>query len=118
MARWLCLGGTGGQAEIFLFGWTGDFGDPANFLNIHFGQFNAQFGFNDAKLFNLLTRADQETDVDRRAALYQQASVDVMKLLPMVPYVHTTVAIGLRKNVSGYVTSPVELEKFASVVVK
>ena len=72
-------GVNGGQAEVFLFGWTGDFGDPANFLNVHFGQFNSQFGFNNAKLFNLLTRADQETDVDRRAALYQQASVAVMK---------------------------------------
>jgi hypothetical protein len=31
--------------------------------------------------------------------------------------VHTTVAVGLRKNVKGYVMSPVELEKWDSVVV-
>jgi peptide/nickel transport system substrate-binding protein len=110
-------GVTGGLAEIFLFGWTGDFGDPANFLNVHFGQFNAQFGFNDPKLFNLLTQADQETDIDKRVGLYQAASVAVMQKLPMVPYVHTTVAVGLRKNVTGYKMSPVELEKFDSVVV-
>ena len=31
----------------------------------------------------------------------------------MVPYVHTTVALGFKKNVKGYITSPVELESFA-----
>lgn len=110
-------GVTGGQAEVFLFGWTGDFGDPANFLNVHFGQFNSQFGFNNKKLFDLLTRADQETDIDARTQLYQQASVLVMQLLPMAPYVHTTVAVGLRKNVTGYRMSPVELESYSTVVV-
>ena len=110
-------GVNGGQAEVFLFGWTGDFGDPANFLNVHFGQFNSQFGFNNKKLFDLLTRADQETDIEARTQLYKQASILVMQLLPMAPYVHTTVAVGLRKNVVGYKMSPVELESYASVVV-
>ena len=41
-----------------------------------------------------------------------------MKTLPMVPYVHTTVAVGARKNVIGYRTSPVELEQYSSVVVQ
>jgi peptide/nickel transport system substrate-binding protein len=107
----------GGKAALYLFGWTGDFGDPANFLNVHFGTSTDQFGFNDPKLFNLLTKADQETDNAKRIALYQAASIYVMQRLPMVPYVHTTVAVGLRKNVTGYVMSPVELEKWDSVIV-
>ena len=77
-----------GKAELYLLGWTGDFGDPANFLNVHFGAPNDQFGFNNPALFNLLTRADSETNLAKRAALYQQASHQVMKYLPMVPYVH------------------------------
>ncbi len=107
----------GGQAALYLFGWTGDFGDPANFMNVHFGQETSQFGFNDPKLFTLLTNADQETDNAKRVRLYQQASIYVMQRLPMVPYVHTTVALGFKKNVKGYVTSPVELESFATVIV-
>ena len=78
-----------GKAELYLLGWTGDFGDPANFLNVHFGAPNDQFGFNNPALFNLLTRADSETNLAKRAALYQQASIMVMKYLPMVPYVHS-----------------------------
>ena len=36
---------------------------------------------------------------------------------PMVPYVHTTVGLGFKKNVMGYITSPVELESYATVTV-
>jgi len=107
----------GGKAALFLFGWTGDFGDPANFLNVHFGSQTDQFGFNNPALFSLLAKADQETDIAKRTALYQQASVNVMQLLPMVPYVHSTVPVGLRKNVTGYKMSPVELEPYSTVVV-
>ena len=107
----------GGKAALYLYGWTGDFGDPANFLNVHFGAQTGQFGFDDPKLFNLLTKADQETDIPTRIKLYQQASVYVMQTLPMVPYVHTTVGLGFKKNVTGYATSPVELESYATVTV-
>ena len=107
----------GGQAALYLFGWTGDFGDPANFLNVHFGAATDQFGFDDAKLFTLLGKADAETNIPTRVKLYQQASVYVMQQLPMVPYVHTTVGLGFKKNVTGYITSPVELESYATVTV-
>jgi peptide/nickel transport system substrate-binding protein len=104
-----------GKAELYLLGWTGDFGDPSNFLNVHFGAVNDQFGFNNPALFNLLTRADSEPNLAKRAALYQQASVMVMKYLPMVPYVHTRPALAFQKRVLGYIPSPVSLEPFAPV---
>jgi peptide/nickel transport system substrate-binding protein len=105
----------GGKAELYLLGWTGDFGDPANFLNVHFGQFNKQFGFNNKALFTLLQKADSETNLAKRKALYQQASIMVMKFLPMVPYVHSSPALAFRKNVNGYKPSPVSLEPFSTV---
>lgn len=106
-----------GKAALYLFGWTGDFVDPANFLNVHFGAKGTLFGFNNPKIFTLLTQADEETNADKRAGLYQKASVEVMKFLPMVPYANSKPALGFKKNVTGYVTSPVELESFATVVV-
>ena len=48
-------------------------------------------------------------------ALYQAASIQVMKFLPMVPYANASPALGFKKSVKGYVTSPVEIEYFAPV---
>jgi len=108
-------GAQSGQYPVFLLGWTGDFGDPANFLNVHFGAYSDLFGFTNKPLFSLLTKADEESNLAKRAMLYQQASVTVMKYLPMVPYVHSQPALAFKKNVKGYQASPVSLESFATV---
>jgi peptide/nickel transport system substrate-binding protein len=104
-----------GKAQVYLLGWTGDFGDPANFDNVHFGAFNPQFGFHNTKLFTMLSQADAETNIAKRNKDYQQAEVYIMKFLPMVPYVHTKPALAFQKNVKGYIPSPVSLESFATV---
>jgi peptide/nickel transport system substrate-binding protein len=104
-----------GKAELYLLGWTGDFGDPANFLNVHFGAVNPQFGFNNPSLFKLLQQADSETNLAKRAELYQKASIQVMTYLPMIPYVHSMPALAFQKSVLGYKPSPVSLEPFSIV---
>jgi peptide/nickel transport system substrate-binding protein len=104
-----------GKAQIYLLGWTGDFGDPANFDNVHFGAFNPQFGFHNTRLFTMLQTADSETNLAKRTKDYQNAEIFIMKLLPMVPYVHSKPALAFQKNVDGYVPSPVSLESFATV---
>jgi peptide/nickel transport system substrate-binding protein len=104
-----------GEAQVFLLGWTGDFGDPANFDNVHFGQHNDQFGFTNQKLFSMLQKADSETNIAKRIKEYQAIEIYLMKYLPVVPYVHTKPALAFRKNVKGYIPSPVSLESFATV---
>lgn len=101
-----------GGAQLFLLGWTGSYGDPGNFLNVHFGVKKQQFGFDNPSLFALLAKADAETDPTRRTALYQAASIAVMKFLPVVPYVHSTPALAFRSNVKGFIASPVGLDPF------
>jgi peptide/nickel transport system substrate-binding protein len=96
-----------GKAQLFLYGWIADFGDPANFLNVHFGTHTDQFGFNNPSLFAELARADAESNAKKRTALYQQASIDVMKFLPVIPYVWAGSAIALDKSVKGYVVGPI-----------
>jgi len=96
-----------GKDQLFLFGWIADFGDPADFLNVHFGRQTAQFGFNNPSLFALLAKADAETDYEKRIALYQQASVAVMKFVPVVPYVWASSAVAVDANVKGYVPGPI-----------
>jgi peptide/nickel transport system substrate-binding protein len=108
-----------GKDQVYLFGWIADFADPADFLNVHFGAKNAQFGFDNPALFSLLEKADAEPNYEKRVALYQQAGVDVMKTLPVVPYVWASSAVAVKSNVKGYITGPIGPvnEPFAHVTV-
>ena len=105
----------GRAGDINLVGWTGDYGDPDNFLGVFFGHPTTQFGFQDRSLFDLLDRASSETRRAERARLYQEANRRIMSLLPGVPLVHSREALALRANVQGYISSPVLLESFADV---
>jgi peptide/nickel transport system substrate-binding protein len=107
--------GTAGQ--LYLFGWNGDFGDPDNFLGVLFGSKTKQFGYNNPALFRVLARAETSTAKSVRTRLYQQANRMLMRSLPAVPYVHGESAIGLRKDVQGYIPSPVILDSFSLVSV-
>jgi peptide/nickel transport system substrate-binding protein len=98
---------TGGY-QLFLFGWIADFPDPANFLNVHFGSVLQQFSFNNPSLFTQLQRADAESNADKRIGLYQRASNQVMRLLPVVPYVWASNgSLAFQKNVQGYKPGPI-----------
>jgi peptide/nickel transport system substrate-binding protein len=105
----------GTAGNLYLYGWTGDFGDPDDFLGVFFQTKEKQWGFNAPALFSLLNKAEAATAKSVRTKLYQQANQRVMKLLPGVPYVHTEPALGFRKDVEGYVPSPVLLDSFATV---
>jgi peptide/nickel transport system substrate-binding protein len=105
----------GGQAPVYLFGWTGDFGDADNFVGVFFQAFSEQWGFRNQEIFTTLTNAERETDPAARVQLYQQANEQIMDFLPGVPYAHTGPFLVLTKNVQGYVPSPVTTELFATV---
>ena len=75
-----------------------------------------QWGFNNPAIFNILTKARDETTLAKRIALYKQANNMIMNFLPGVPYVHTSPALAFQKNVKGYVPSPVDIQFFSSGV--
>ena len=104
-----------GKAQVYLYGWTGDFGDPDDFDGVFFRTPQKQWGFNNPAIFNLLTKARDESNLNKRIALYKQANNMLMKFLPGVPYVHTSPALAFDKNVHGYVPSPVDIQYFSSV---
>ena len=105
----------GRAGHVNLVGWTGDWPDPDNFLGTFFQQSTTQFGFEDARLFALLDRAERERDAATRTTLYEEASRRVMEQLPAVPLVYAREAVALRRSVEGYVTSPLRLEPFSLV---
>jgi peptide/nickel transport system substrate-binding protein len=106
-----------GGAQMYLLGWTGDFGDPDNFVGTFFRTPQPSWGFNNPEIFSALEKARIETDLDKRTAAYQDANKKIMDFLPGVPYVHTQPSLAFNKNVKGYVPSPVSLESFATVTV-
>lgn len=106
-----------GQAQLYLLGWTGDYGDPDNFIGTFFRTPQDAWGFSNPALFDLLEKARQETNLTKRIAMYQDANRQIMKFLPGVPYVHSTPALAFQKRVQGYIPSPVSLEPFSIVSV-
>ncbi|MGH3091956.1 MAG: ABC transporter substrate-binding protein [Gaiellaceae bacterium] len=107
-----------GRCPLYLLGWTGDFGDPDNFVGTFFQTPQKAWGFENQEIFDILAEAEGETDLEAREGLYQEANRLIMDFLPGVPYVHTSPALAFAANIQGYVPSPVSLESFATVTIE
>jgi peptide/nickel transport system substrate-binding protein len=107
---------SGDAGNLNMIGWSGDYGDPDNFLGVFFKGDSPQFGFNNAKLTALLTKAVQEPNFQKRVALYQQANIMIMgDIVPGMPYAHSVPALGMQRAVKGYVASPIGTDWFSPV---
>ena len=107
---------SGDAGNINLIGWTGDYGDPDDFLGVFFQGNNPQFGFQSAPLTALLNKAEQETNMKTRIKEYQQANEMIMRdIVPGVPYANSIPALGFQKAVGGYIASPIGTDPFAQV---
>ena len=104
-----------GAAQMYLIGWTGDFGDPDNFVGTFFRTKQPAFGPIDPTIYTDLEAARTESDEQARTAAYQAANRKIMEFLPGVPYVHTSPRLVLAKGITGFVPSPVSIEDFAPV---
>ena len=106
----------GNAGQLNMIGWTGDYGDPDDFIGVFFKGGNPAFGFSNVTLTNLLNQAAAETSQSKRVTLYQKANRMIMKnILPGVPYAHTKPALGFQDSVKGYIASPTGSESFAPV---
>ena len=109
----------GGENGAMLIGWSGDNGDPDNWLGTLFGC-DAIAGNNFSKWCNpefdkLVKAAKNTTDVAKRTELYQQAQHLLKSQVPMTPIAHSTVYQPMRKNVEGFKISPLGLMSFYGV---
>jgi peptide/nickel transport system substrate-binding protein len=107
-----------GRCPLYLLGWTGDYGDPDNFIGTFFQTEQSAWGFDNPEIFRLLDRAEAETDEAQRFQLYEDANRTIMEFLPGVPYVHTKPALAFHSSVQGYQPSPVSLEPFSIVTIE
>jgi len=110
-----------GDAPMALFGWTGDNGDPDNFLNVLLGCTSARPGGNniakwcDPSYDALVREAETSLDGDKRVALYRDAQVIAKDQAPWVPLAHSVVFMAARKEVTGFVMDPLGRHIFTGV---
>ncbi|MCA8411434.1 MAG: ABC transporter substrate-binding protein [Burkholderia multivorans] len=108
-----------GQHDAILYGWSGDNGDPDNWLGALLGC-DAVHGSNLAKWCNanferLVDAARTNADVAKRTALYEQAQVVFKDQVPFTPIATSIVSLPVSKRVHGLVFSPLGGHRFDGV---
>lgn len=101
-----------------LLGWTGDNGDPDNFLAVLLGC-DAVGGSNRAQWcneeFNRLVVQAKSGDQNQRTRLYKQAQAVFKREAPWATIAHSIVHMPMRANVRGYVMDPLGGHSFEGV---
>ena len=100
-----------GEHDTVLLGWTGDNGDPDNFLAVLLGCDAAEDGTNRARwchkpFDDLVMQAKQLTDEDERAELYKEAQVIFKEEAPWFTVAHSVVFQPLRPEVQNWKIDP------------
>ncbi|MCU1762341.1 ABC transporter substrate-binding protein [Pseudomonas sp. 14P_8.1_Bac3] len=111
----------GGENQAMIIGWSGDNGDPDNWLNVLFGC-DSLSGNNfskwcDKKFDGLVKEAKRTTDQGKRTELYKQAQHVLKDAVPYTPIAHSTVFQPMRDEVQDFKISPFGLNSFYGVSV-
>lgn len=111
-----------GEHDTMLIGWTGDNGDPDNWLGVLLGC-DAVNGNNFSKwcykpFDNLIKKARADSNVAVRTKLYEQAQVIAAQQVPQSNIAHSMVNQPMRKEVDGFRVSPFGLNSFYGVGLK
>src|SRR5471030_173801 len=91
-----------GENQAMIIGWSGDNGDPDNWLNVLFGC-DSLAGNNfskwcDKKFDGIVKEAKRTTDQAKRTELYKQAQHVLKDAVPMTPIAHSTVFQPMRNE--------------------
>ncbi len=111
-----------GEHSTILLGWTGDNGDPDNFLAVLLGC-DAVGASNRAEwcykpFDDLIMKAKQTSDIKERTRLYKKAQVIFKEQAPWVTIAHSIVFEPMSKKVVGYKIDPFGQHIFYGVDLK
>jgi len=102
-----------GEHPMCLIGWTGDNGDPDNFLYPLLDQDSAVKGqaqnysfWRDPKFHALMLAGQQEPSEAKRAKIYRDANALVHDQVPALPLVHSVVTFAAKSSIKGVTASP------------
>ncbi|MEI2401055.1 ABC transporter substrate-binding protein, partial [Paenibacillus phytohabitans] len=99
-----------GEFDAYMLGWTGDNGDPDNFIYTlldkdSIGSNNYSFYSND-ELHDILIEAQTIPDQEQRNELYKKAQEIIHEDSPWAPLVHSTPLLAGKKNLKGLLPHP------------
>ena len=103
--------------QSFMLGWTGDYGDPDNFYYSHFGPGATQDigNWKNEEVLKLLDQGRATSDKAARIKIYQQIDEQLYKEAVRLPIVHAQPLLAKRKNITGWVPSPLGSEPLDAV---
>ena len=111
-----------GNHQMCLLGWTGDNGDPDNFMNVLYGANACSIGaagnyafYTNNTVQELLSAALATYDEEKRATYYKKAQEMIHEDAGWVYLAHSTQNIVFRTNVKGYVLNPTSRKFFYPV---
>lgn len=114
-----------GKHHMAMLGWTGDNGDPDNFLNVLYSQDKATLGTagnigfkKNAEFQSLLDQALANYDQDARAELYEKANKLLVDQCSHVFIAHSDQNLAFLATVHGYVIHPTSRKFFYPVWVE
>jgi peptide/nickel transport system substrate-binding protein len=109
-----------GQLPLYMLGWTGDNGDPDNFVCYFFcspGASREGFYANQ-QLTDVLMEAQKLTDQPKRAVLYRKAEQMIHDDVARIFIANNQPPLPFSKKVKGYVANPTGSEFFNTVSIE
>ncbi len=109
------------EHDMCLIGWTGDNGDPDNFLYVLLSEDATRlpalnYAYWKNAVFNeLIIKAKESSDFEERVKLYRKAQEIFKEEAPWVPIAHSIVMVPMKKSVMGFKPYPTGNKKFHSV---
>jgi len=102
-----------GEHPMCLIGWTGDNGDPDNFLYTLLDRDAATKGsaqnyafWRDPRFHALMLQGQATLEPAARAAVYRRALRIVHEQVPVIPLVHTTVPFAMKASIGNVIPRP------------
>ncbi|MFN4251379.1 ABC transporter substrate-binding protein [Deinococcus sp.] len=104
--------------DMYMIGWTGDYGDPDNFYGAYYGA-NASddINWNPANVETLLQQGRAAATQEAKAKVYAQLHEITYNAAYRVPMVHSNPLAAARSYVKGWVPSPLGSEPFNTITV-
>lgn len=103
--------------QAFMLGWTADYGDPDSFYYPHFGPGGTvDIGnWKNDKVIQLLNQGRATGDQTARAKIYAQVDEILHQEAVRLPIVHSQPLLAKRKNIEGWLPSPLGSENFTRI---